>query len=363
MLLISTFSMAQTVDKWETQGNVADSTTFIGTTNAACLRFRSNNIERMRINEDGKVGIGVENPLKKLDIAGDIRLTGDIIFKGYEDLQDTINRFLMINKSGGTKSVNYNALKASLYSKDCYKVLGTIDLSGLPGGQTLVAYDLPAWASRVEGTKSILYTGSKCAAWVGINTDLPEARLDVRGDAQFSSGVRIGYLPSVSAGLYIENKLDGSNNLVFENLLLIKDENSRRILQLQNNGLLRAREIKVDQANWPDFVFHKDYDLMPLEEVQAYINTYGHLPNVPSAEEVEEDGINLGDAAKTSMQKIEELTLYLLEINEKVENQEKEQQEQAETIKLQQELLQQQQETIRLQQQLIEELKKETSKK
>ncbi len=353
---MSSISFSQNSNEWKTQGNVADSSTFIGTTNNACLRFRSNNTERMRISEEGKVGIGVENPQKTLDINGDIQLTGDITFKNYADASDTINRFLMINENGTTRSVNYNGLKASLYSSDCYKVLGTIGLNGLPGGQTLVAYDLPAWASRVEGAKSILYTGSECAAWVGINTDLPEARLDVRGEAQFSKGVRIGHLPSVSAGLYIENKLDGSNNLVFENLLLIKDENSRRILQLQNNGLLRAREIKVDQANWPDFVFHKDYDLMPLEEVQAYINTYGHLPNVPSAKEVEEDGVNLGDAAKTSMQKIEELTLYLLEVNEKVERQEK-------TLAEQQKLIKQQEETLKLQQQLIEELKKETSKK
>ena len=356
MLLLTSYLFSQSSDKWETQGNVVDSTTFIGTKNDACLRFRSNNIERMRISEDGKVGIGIANPIKKLDVAGDIRLTGDIIFKGYEDLQDTINRFLMINNSGSTRSVNYNALKASLYSKDCYEVLGTIGLDGLPGEQTLVAYDLPAWASRVEGAKSILYTGSECAAWVGINTNLPEARLDVRGDAQFSKGVRIGYLPSISAGLYIENKLDGSNNLVFENLLLIKDDNNRSILQLQNDGLLRAREIKVDQVNWPDYVFHKDYPLMPLNEVQAFINKNGHLPNVPSAEEVEADGVNLGDAAHTSMQKIEELTLYLLQINEKVEQQEV-------TLAAQQKLIKQQEETLKLQQQLIEELKQLTSKK
>lgn len=340
------YSYSQTEEgKWDTQGNIADSATFIGTTNAACLRFRSNDIERMRINEEGNIGIGIANPLKKLDVDGDIQLTGDIIFKGYEDIQDTINRFLMIDKNGKTGAIDNNALKSFMYSVDCYKPLYSLD-----GSITLVPYDLPIWANRLADEKSILYTGSKCAAWVGINTDLPEARLDVRGDAQFSKGVRIGHLGSVHSGLYIENKDLGGNQFLFDNLILVKDHADRKILQLNNDGLLRAREIKVDLASWPDFVFHKDYELMPLEEVQAFVNKNGHLPNVPSAEEIEKDGINLGDAAKNSMQKIEELTLYVLQINEKVEHQK-------DLLAAQQKLIKQQEETLKLQQQLIEELK------
>ena len=300
----------------------------------------------MRINEDGNVGIGVANPLKKLDVDGDIRLTGDIIFKGYEDALDTNNRFLMIDKDGKTTPMSDNALKLFMYTVDCYEKLITLD-----GGITFIAYDLPVWANRIASAKSILYTGSECAAWVGINTDLPEARLDVRGDAHFSKGVRIGHLGHVDAGLYIENVDLGLNHYKFDQLILIKDHNDRKILQLDPNGLLRAREIKVDQASWPDFVFHKDYELMPLNEVQTFINKNGHLPNVPSAEEVEEDGVNLGDAANISMQKIEELTLYVLQINEKVEQQEN-------VLAEQQKLIQQQEETLKLQQQLIEELKK-----
>src|SRR5699024_147009 len=85
MFFMSSISFSQNSNEWKTQGNVADSSTFIGTTNNACLRFRSNNTERMRISEEGKVGIGVENPQKTLDINGDIQLTGDITFKNYAD--------------------------------------------------------------------------------------------------------------------------------------------------------------------------------------------------------------------------------------------------------------------------------------
>jgi hypothetical protein len=140
--------------------------------------------------------------------------------------------------------------------------------------------------------------------------------------------------------------------LVIEKL---SNQSTYKLLQLNNDGLLRAREIKVDLDAWPDYVFEEDYKLMPLNELRSFLLKYKHLPNVPSAKEIETDGINLGDAAKTSMEKIEELTLYLLEINDKVENQE-------EILNEQSKLLQQQKETIRLQQELIEDLKQLTIK-
>lgn len=138
----------------------------------------------------------------------------------------------------------------------------------------------------------------------------------------------------------------------FDNaVLFLVENNDRTLFQISNNGITRTREIKVDLDSWPDFVFHKDYELMPLNELQVFINKNGHLPNVPSAEAIEKDGVNLGEAAKNSMQKIEELTLYLFEINEKVE-------QQKDLLVEQQKLIKQQEETLRLQQQLIEELKK-----
>lgn len=96
---------------------------------------------------------------------------------------------------------------------------------------------------------------------------------------------------------------------------------------------------------------------MPLNQVENFIKENGHLPNVPSAEEVKENGINLGEAAHTSLQKIEELTLYVLQINEKVEKQKEALKKQGEQRSTQQELIQAQQKTIALQQQLIQQLK------
>jgi len=102
--------------------------------------------------------------------------------------------------------------------------------------------------------------------------------------------------------------------------------------KLAVNGNIRAKEIKVETANWPDFVFAKDYVLPTLQETEKHIKKNGHLPGIPSATEVEKNGIELGDMNKRLLQKIEELTLYLIEqkkeiqtLNSKVEGLQKNQ--------------------------------------
>ncbi|CAM4119787.1 hypothetical protein SAMN06265348_103265 [Pedobacter westerhofensis] len=76
--------------------------------------------------------------------------------------------------------------------------------------------------------------------------------------------------------------------------------------------LAEAVTVKL-QANWPDYVFEKDYKTYSLPDLEKYINTYQHLPEIPSAKEVNENGINIGDMNTKLLRKIEELTLYLIE--------------------------------------------------
>ena len=82
--------------------------------------------------------------------------------------------------------------------------------------------------------------------------------------------------------------------------------------KLAVNGKIRAKEIKVE-TGWADYVFKEDYDLPTLEEVEQHIKERGHLINIPSAEEVQENGIELGEMNKLLLEKIEELTLYTLQ--------------------------------------------------
>jgi len=83
--------------------------------------------------------------------------------------------------------------------------------------------------------------------------------------------------------------------------------------RLSVNGNIRAKEIKVEAENWPDYVFEKNYALLSLSELKAYIVENGHLPEIPSAKNAAQEGIELGDINKRLLKKIEELTLYLLD--------------------------------------------------
>ena len=71
--------------------------------------------------------------------------------------------------------------------------------------------------------------------------------------------------------------------------------------------------------SWADYVFQPQYKLKSLREVEAFIREHKHLPDVPSAMEVEGNGIDLGENQATLLKKIEELTLYMIELNKKVE--------------------------------------------
>ncbi|UOY08631.1 hypothetical protein L0P88_08770 [Muricauda sp. SCSIO 64092] len=90
--------------------------------------------------------------------------------------------------------------------------------------------------------------------------------------------------------------------------------------KLAVKGKIRAEEIKVE-TGWADYVFEEEYDLPTLEEVERHIKETGHLINIPSAREVEEKGIQLGEMNKLLLEKIEELTLYTLQQQKEIKTQ------------------------------------------
>ena len=87
--------------------------------------------------------------------------------------------------------------------------------------------------------------------------------------------------------------------------------------KLAVNGDIHAEEVRVDlTVPGPDYVFEEDYDLPTLESIESYTQQNKHLPGVPSAQEMEENGIDLGVMDMLLLKKVEELTLYLIEQNE-----------------------------------------------
>jgi len=88
--------------------------------------------------------------------------------------------------------------------------------------------------------------------------------------------------------------------------------------KLSVKGKIRAQEVKVYNT-WADYVFSPDYSLPSLAEVEIYIAKNGHLKNVPSAKEITDHGLELGEMTKIQQEKIEELTLYLIQQNKEIE--------------------------------------------
>jgi len=95
--------------------------------------------------------------------------------------------------------------------------------------------------------------------------------------------------------------------------------------KLTVKGKIHAEEVIIDLAVPADYVFKSTYNLMPLNEVEQYVKTNSHLPEIPSASEITKNGLNMGEMQNKLLQKVEELTLYLIEQQKRIEQLEKNQ--------------------------------------
>ena len=84
-------------------------------------------------------------------------------------------------------------------------------------------------------------------------------------------------------------------------------------------GVIAEKFVVKQQINWPDYVFQEEYKLCSLIDLEMFIKKHSHLPEVPSAEEVKSTGLDLGETQTLLLKKIEELTLYVIELNKKIE--------------------------------------------
>ncbi|WP_417887147.1 hypothetical protein [Zunongwangia sp.] len=90
--------------------------------------------------------------------------------------------------------------------------------------------------------------------------------------------------------------------------------------KLAVNGTIHTKEVKIDLngALVPDYVFNENYKLLTLQKIKGFIKKNGHLPNVPSAQEMNEEGLHLKEMNLKLLEKVEELTLYLLEQEQRI---------------------------------------------
>ena len=193
---------------------------------------------------------------------------------------------------------------------------------------------------------------------IGINPT-SSAKLEVNGDIlvgfnQFIRGKRSGGVSSKLIG-YIEND-ENEHILAFSSYTSVPSEvriftptdpnqgvsiySDKRLVFFRNDGNvgigvdnpseklvvdgnIRSEEIKVEIIDGPDYVFESDYWLRSLSELREYIKINKHLPEIPSAKEMEDKGVNLGEMNMLLLKKIEELTLYTLDQDNKFKEQDK----------------------------------------
>ena len=185
------------------------------------------------------------------------------------------------------------------------------------------------------------------SGYLGIGTSNPSAELEVKSSINNSAEIHINSLTEgkssiirfQNAGtnmwgllsnypgqdmLSIYNYHNNTNAMVFgvDGNVGIGTNTASTYYKLAVNGAIHTKEVKVDLNGWSDFVFDPSYRLRTLEEVERQIYEQGHLLGIPSEADVIENGINLGEMNAKLLQKIEELTLYLIEQNKqlKVQN-------------------------------------------
>lgn len=275
------------------------------------LRLQTSNQDRVTIASNGNVGIGTSNPQEMLHVNGFIR--------GHAP-----NGEIIIRTNSGTTQIGA--------SNDAYSHF----LTTLPGFYFNAPLTVYSGTIRSYVTDDLIFktfsttrmTILKSNGYVGIGTETPERKLDVNGDIRASTSIAAPLLSatqmisapvlSVSqwmlADSVVTSKISAPNS---STPLVINAE------EVEIKGSLSIKELHVQLNSGADFVFDDAYKLRPLQEVNEYIQENKHLPEIQSAEEMKENGVNMNQFQIQLLQKIEELTLYIIKQEDKISQQEK----------------------------------------
>jgi hypothetical protein len=219
---------------------------------------------------DERVGINTSTPTAKFEVEG-----------------ETDNTEAVINAQG-----NYN--------------LGNSDVRAVNADAVIA----PGYGYGVDASG-----GYRGVYGFGNGTTYTGTTTGVYGTASGSAGTRIGVFGSASGGT-TNWAMYASGNSYVSGDLRVGSINGATGFKVAVDGKVICEELKVQlSGDWPDYVFADDYSMMNLNDLEEFIKAENHLPGVPSAEEVEEaNGIMLGEMQRVTVEKLEELTLYILEL-------------------------------------------------
>ncbi len=248
-------------------------------------------------NNTGNVGIGISNPLAKLHVAGNVKVDG----------ANTLEFGSGIAKEGNAGKIGYQTFG----SFNALDIVG----AGTLGSNRKITFWNEGGAEFRGGVKIILANTLEFGAGVAGK----EGSAGKIGYQTFTAGA-LDIVGAGTTGLNRKIKFWNEGGASFKGNVGIGTDNPTYKLSVLGN--IRATEVVVE-TGWADYVFNNKYKLKPLNEVEEFIKQNNHLPGIPSAAEVEKNGLHLGDTQKKMMEKIEELTLYIIQLNKRIKELEK----------------------------------------
>jgi len=248
----------------------------------------------------GNVGIGTTSPTSSLEIYG---------------------------TQGSANSKNFKIIYPAGGNLTNTELSGLVHAPSLVGGNGWTAL----YAKQGAASKAAVLDGDVAVhGKVGIGTLSPTASFEVHGKQGSANSKNFmviypagGNLTGTElSGLVHAPSLVGGNGWT---ALYAKQGAASKAAVLDGDvlvyGQLKSKEVIVTLDEFPDFVFEKNYSLLDLENLEKYISENKHLPEIPSETEVKEKGVDLGEMNAKLLQKIEELTLYLIEQNKRNDTQ------------------------------------------
>ncbi len=271
-------------------------------------------------NQNNNVGIGTKNPISKLEVNGDISLfrANKIKFLGAVGGEERA----YIRSTNGENG-NYNSLVFAVGAGNESMIIkanegnvgiGTLNpksklhiQKGLAGGVPHSFSDITV-EQNDHGMISILTPNNK-NGYFGFSDQ----------DDDYVAGMQYEHATNIMK--FRVNNHNGDMVINAKGDIGIGTETPDSKLSV--NGKIHAKEVKIDLIGWPDYVFEEDYHLPSLKEVEKHIQEKGHLQNIPSAAQVQKNGILVGEMNKKLLEKIEELTLYTIAQEKQLKQQQK----------------------------------------